>query len=238
MGRREPDRAGKHVARHGDAGNLRRPGTAGVDVPDGQERLGELVREEAEARNDRRYPDLRRLEADELDLQDVPWLRPQTAIGPVSGCPRPRSSCRTSSAVLAARQLTVDPVSGLERDRRPGLDRRDRLDFRVPAVVTAAGLCGQRASRVDGDPHPQILADDPRRAPIPQPQEEESVEGAEGQVVKFRRIQRRPAERGSGDSAKAEGGALFRLDDEQLAELSGVQFSLSSPRPYVLPSGS
>ncbi len=135
------------------------------------------------------------------------------------------------------RQLTVDPVSGLERDRRPGLHRRDRLDFRVPAVVTAAGLCGQRASRVDGDPHPQILADDraERRSAAAGGRE---CEGAEGQVVKFRRIQRRPAERGSGDSAKAEGGALFRVDDEQLAELSGVQFSLSSPRPYVLPSGS
>ncbi len=141
-----------------DPGDVRRAGDSVRDPPDGEERVGIVVGQESEPREDRGDAHLCRGEGEDLDLEDVAGL------GALDG---DRPGQRMAEAAIdrldvggrrIGVELAVDAVARLDRDLFAGRDTGDRIEPWMPAIVPGARLLAQAAAAIDLEDHAAIIA--------------------------------------------------------------------------------
>jgi hypothetical protein len=106
-----------------------------VDLRDPKPRVRELVREEAEAGDDRRPPPVLRLERQELDLEHVARLRPLDVDRAADGVHVREVELRHVLDSGALVDLLVRGVANVQLHRFARLDLERGLDRVVPDIV-------------------------------------------------------------------------------------------------------
>ena len=143
-----------------DAGQLFRARDAVGDVPAHEQRLGEAVGQQPEARDDRRRPDRVAVQREQLDDEHVARSGPADRHGTGQRVVGAEVDVAQRLRRGRAAQLAVHPVAAVRLELVAGIDRRDGGDARVQPVVGRAGIVGQdRGVAIEDEavPHPTSL---------------------------------------------------------------------------------
>src|SRR5579871_2236135 len=117
-------------------------------MPDMNRWFGELIRQQAKARDDRRPPPLRRFKAEEFDLKRIPW-RCAFDINRSIHLIYPRKIQRANSIYTGVRaDLPTGGIHQAELHRLAGFDEGDGRDALIPRQMPLLALDVNRA--VDG----------------------------------------------------------------------------------------
>ncbi len=111
----------------------------GVDVRDPKPRLGVLVREQAEAGDDRRPPPRLRPELEQLDRERVTGLGALDENRPADRIDVREVELRDVVDTGCAGDLLVGGVADVQQNRLARLDLERRLDRVVPRVLVGVG---------------------------------------------------------------------------------------------------